>query len=161
MKINKINKTNIFIILSAFSLLQGCSLNEGELWGLGSFVFLVFLVVLVLNKTVPLIQEQKQIKILIEKSKPIIIWLFYIFMLISIVLIAFGINSIFSNEDRSREDLILFIGIMFLYFSINMMHWVKEKNDQKKRNYVKYMGLSISFIFIMFYVLTGASGLSL
>ena len=69
------------------------------------------------------------------------------------IVLSFCVFSIVSNEERSSDDLIFFIGIIFLYFSINMKHWINEENVLKKRNHIKLMGLSVSFIFIMVYIL--------
>jgi len=53
-----------------FSLfLQGCSLNEKELWGFGSVVFFVFIVTTILSKIVPQIQEISKVQKLIERLK--------------------------------------------------------------------------------------------
>lgn len=157
----KNNDKNYFLLVFLALTLQSCSLNEGELWGLGSYVFLIFLAILALNKVIPVIQEQQKIKTLIEYSKPILLKLFFLLTFLSIVLIGIGAFLIVTNEERSSVDLIFFIGIILLYFSINMRDWIKENSALKKRNYIKLMGLSVSFIFIMVYILTGASGFSL
>lgn len=145
-----------------FSLfLQGCSLNEKELWGFGSFVFFVFIVTTILSKIVPQIQEISKVQKLIERLKIGANKSFVIFMFISIAMIIIGLYSIITNDDRVGFDVIFFIGAVFMYFSINMKKWANETNKLKSRNSVRLMGLSLGFIVMFIYIMFGAPNLNI
>ena len=145
-----------------FSLfLQGCSLNEKELWGFGSVVFFVFIVTTILSKIVPQIQEISKVQKLIERLKIGANKSFVIFMFISIAMIIIGLYNIITNDDRVGFDVIFFIGAVFMYFSINMKKWANETNKLKSRNSVRLMGLSLGFIVIFIYIMFGAPNLNI
>ena len=93
-----------------FSLfLQGCSLNEKELWGFGSVVFFVFIVTTILSKIVPQIQEISKVQKLIERLKIGANKSFVIFMFISIAMIIIGLYNIITNDDRVGFDVIFLL----------------------------------------------------
>jgi uncharacterized membrane protein YiaA len=145
-----------------FSLfLQGCSLNEKELWGFGSVVFFVFIVTTILSKIVPQIQEISKVQKLIERLKIGANKSFVIFMFISIAMIIIGLYNIITNDDRVGFDVIFFIGAVFMYFSINMKKWANETNKLKSRNSVRLMGLSLGFIVMFIYIMFGAPNLNI
>ena len=145
-----------------FSLfLQGCSLNEKELWGFGSVVFFVFIVTTILSKIVPQIQEISKVQKLIERLKIGANKSFVIFMFISIAMIIIGLYNIITNDDRVGFDDIFFIGAVFMYFSINMKKWANETNKLKSRNSVRLMGLSLGFIVMFIYIMFGAPNLNI
>ena len=145
-----------------FSLfLQGCSLNERELWGFGSVVFFVFIVTTILSKIVPQIQEISKVQKLIERLKIGANKSFVIFMFISIAMIIIGLYNIITNDDRVGFDVIFFIGAVFMYFSINMKKWANETNKLKSRNSVRLMGLSLGFIVMFIYIMFGAPNLNI
>ena len=145
-----------------FSLfLQGCSLNEKELWGFGSVVFFVFIVTTILSKIVPQIQEISKVQKLIERLKIGANKSFVIFMSISIAMIIIGLYNIITNDDRVGFDVIFFIGAVFMYFSINMKKWANETNKLKSRNSVRLMGLSLGFIVMFIYIMFGAPNLNI
>ena len=145
-----------------FSLfLQGCSLNEKELWGFGSVVFFVFIVTTILSKIVPQIQEISKVQKLIERLKIGANKSFVIFMFISIAMIIIGLYNIITNDDRVGFDAIFFIGAVFMYFSINMKKWANETNKLKSRNSVRLMGLSLGFIVMFIYIMFGAPNLNI
>ena len=155
-----LKKSRLLYLLSAL-FLQGCSPDEEELWGLGSFVFSVFIIIVVLNTVVPTIQEYETIKRWLEYFQKVIQKGFIYLIVISLILIVLGLYSILSSSERSSENLIFYIGVLFLYLSINMRNWSVEMDKHKKRNYVRVMGLSISFMFLMVYLMIGAPNLSL
>ena len=145
-----------------FSLfLQGCSLNEKELWGFGSVVFFVFIVTTILSKIVPQIQEISKVQKLIERLKIGANKSFVIFMFITIAMIIIGLYNIITNDDRVGFDVIFFIGAVFMYFSISMKKWANETNKLKSRNSVRLMGLSLGFIVMFIYIMFGAPNLNI
>jgi hypothetical protein len=159
----KKNKRNYAIgALASFCLLlQGCSPNEEELWGLGSFVFLAFVAILILNGIVPRIQEVPKFKAFVakveafsEKSLPVV-------LLIAIASIGYGAYSITANEARTRQDLFVFVGAVILYMAVNLKGWSRTKEILEKRNHVRAIGLSLSFLIIFAYLLLGAPNLRL
>lgn len=151
------------IIFIAFicSFLQGCSPNESELYGLGSFVFLVFVCTIILNRFIPRFQEVASIQSVIVKLEIIVKKAFPVFMLLSISTIIFGVYSLINEQNESRLSLLFFIGIVFLYFSINLKKWANENDKLQKRNYVRRMGISISFLTIFVYLMMGAPNLKI
>ena len=70
-------------------LLQGCSPNEKELWGLGSFVFLVFVAILVLNSIVPRIQEVPKFQVFVAKLEAFSEKVLPFILLVAIVVVKF------------------------------------------------------------------------
>lgn len=160
MKKNKRNYA-IGILVSSCLLLQGCSPNEEELWGLGSFVFLAFVGILILNGIVPRIQEVQKFKAFVAKAEAISDKVLPVVLLIAVASIGYGAYSIASNEDRTRQDLFIFIGAVVLYMAVNLKGWSRAKEILEKRNHVRAIGLSASFLIIFVYLLLGAPNLRL
>jgi len=158
--LTNLKKSCLFFLLSTL-LLQGCSPNEGELWGLGAFVFSIFVCIVALNALVPTLQEYEVIKKWLAHIENIIQKGFKLLVLLSLLLIALGIFNIISNPKPSSKDLIIFIGALLLYLSINMNKWAVEKDKHKKRNYVRVMGLCVTFMFSLIWLMSGAPGLNL
>ena len=153
------NRTHLLAPLILF--LQGCAPSEGQLWGLGAFVFLIFVIIILLNTLVPIVQEYEIVRNWLIYVENIILKVFKYLVAISLILIALGFFIIVSNPKRSSNDLIIFIGALLLYFSINVKKWAVETDKQKKRNYVRTIGLCITFMLAMVWVMSGAPGLSL
>lgn len=160
MKKNRNKYTSSFLIGSC-SLLQGCSPNEEELWGLGAFVFLVFVVILFLNSIVPRIQDVPKLQIFVAKLELFSekIWPFILLMAIASIL--YGAYSIASNGAGSIQSLFIFVGVIILYMAANLRGWARAKEVLKKRNHLRKIGLSASFLIIFGYLLLGAPNLSL
>lgn len=152
----KINLLLIFVL----PILQSCTPSEEELWGLGSFVFLVFIIIVLLNTFIPKLQERLWMKNIISKLEFIGIKIFFILIVLSISLFIVGLISIINNENRTSFDLLLFIGVISLYVSINFRKWALEKNKYQKRNYVRFIGIGVSFILILLYIMQGAENLT-
>ena len=160
MKKNK-RKYAIGALASSCMLLQGCSPNEEELWGLGSFVFLVFVAILILNGIVPRIQEVPKFQAFVVKIEVISKNTLPVILLVAIASIGYGAYSIAINDDRTRQDLFVFIGAVILYMAVSTKNWSKAKGKLEKRNHLRAIGLSASFITIFVYLLLGAPNLRL
>lgn len=154
------NKHQLFFLFFT-ALLQGCAPSEEELWGLGSVVFLVFLFMVILNFVVPAIQEFKIIRQWLPYIERMIDKGFIFLVIISFILIFWGVFSILTNSERSSSDLIFFIGILFFYLTINIKKWAIEKDPTKKKNYMRLVGLALSFISLIIYLMIGAPNLKL
>lgn len=157
------NKRNCVIgaLASSCILLQGCSPNDKELWGLGSFVFLVFVAILILNGIVPRVQEVPMFQTFVAKIEIFSKNVFPAVLLVAIASIGYGAYSIAINDDRTKQDLFVFVGAVILYLAVNMNNWSKAKEILEKRNYLRAIGLSVSFIIIFVYLLLGAPNLRL
>lgn len=149
------------ILLITCLLLQGCSPSEEELWGLGSFVFLMFVCLLVLNGLVPRIQEIPNIQMLVIKLERLAEKVLPTLLIMAVVLIAYGTYSIAINEDRSRQDLLVFVGAVILFMAVNVRSWARTHETLRKRNHLRMIGLSVSFLVVFGYLLIGAPNISL
>ncbi len=148
-------------ILFTCLLFQGCSPREEDLWGLGSFVFLVFVIILILSNIAPRIQEIPSFQTFVAVLERFSVKAVPVLLLMAIGSIIYGAYSIASNEDRSRQDLFAFVGAVILYLAVNIRSWATAKDGLQKRNHVRLIGLSLSFLTIYCYLILGAPNLSL
>ncbi len=155
------SKYTVTFLLATCLLLQGCSPNEEQLWGLGSFVFLAFAIILILNGVAPRIQEIPNIQTLIAKLEHFSEKVLPIILIMATASLVYGAYSIVSNDDRSRQDLFVFVGAVILFLAANLRGWARTKEIMKKRNHLRMIGLSLSFLAIFCYLLLGAPNLNL
>ena len=127
-------------------------LSQKELWGLGSFVFVVFLAISLISKFAPRIQELESTKAVIRFLEMVIVRWILVLVAIAVVTIASGTFFIVFEPERTSKDLLLFVGTIFLYLTHNLRKWAVEKDSVKKRNLVRAMGLCMAFIFIYIYL---------
>lgn len=160
MKKNRKKYALIFLVDSCL-LLQGCSASEEQLWGLGSFVFLVFVAILLLNSVVPRIQELPKFQSVVTKVEFLSERIWPIILVIAIASILYGAYSIASNGVGSIQSLFIFTGVIILYMAANIRAWARAKEILKKRNHLRKIGLSITFLVIYIYLFLGAPNLSL
>lgn len=160
MKRNR-NKNAASLFLGTSLLLQGCSPSEEELWGLGSFVFVVFVAILLLNSIVPRIQEFPRLQKLVTKLEFLSEKTWPLILLIAIASILIGAYSIATNGPGSIRSLFIFTGVIILYLAVNVRAWARSKEALKKRNHLRKIGLSVSFLVIFGYLLLGAPNLTL
>lgn len=152
----------IHLLVTAVCLiLQGCSASEEDLWGLGAFVFLIFVGAITLSSIIPRIQEISKIQRLIKILEVIANRAFPFLACSSIALISVGAYTVINSADRSRLNLLIFIGTVCLYLSVNIRKWANETDTHKKRNYVRMIGLSGSFLLIFIYLMLGAPNVKL
>jgi len=149
------------LLVSSFLLLQGCSLSEGELWGLGSFVFFVFVCIIIINGVVPRIQEVRKFQAFVTKMEIILAKFLPVFLILAIASIIYGAYSIVSNDDSTRQDLFVFVGAVILYMAVNLKALSRTENVIAKRNYLRAITLSVSFLVIFVYLLLGAPNIRL
>jgi hypothetical protein len=152
MKRNR-NKYTAYLFLGSSLLLQGCSPNEEELWGLGSFVFVFFVAILFLNSIVPRIQEFPRLQELVTKLEFLSEKIWPLILLIAIISILTGAYSIATNGPSSIKSLFIFTGVIILYLAVNVRAWGRSKDTLKKRNHLRKIGLSVSFLVIYGYLL--------
>ncbi len=160
MKKNR-DKYVLTCLLGACFLLQGCSPSEEELWGLGSFVFLVFVALLLLNNVVPRIQELPRLQEFITKLEFVSEKIWPVILLLAMASILFGAYSIVNNGPGAIKSLFLFSGVIILYLAANVRSWARSKDVLKKRNHLRKIGISISFLVIYIYLFLGAPNISL
>jgi hypothetical protein len=136
-------------------------LSQKELWGLGSFVFVVFLAINLVSKFAPRMQELESAKKVIRFLEIVVVKWNLILVGIALIIISSGTFFIVFEPERSSRDLLLFVGTIFLYLAHNLRIWAVEKNSIKKRNLVRTMGVCMAFILIYIYLLIGAPNLTL
>lgn len=153
-------KSNRVLVLTTLATLQGCTPNDEEIWGLGSLVFSIFIILVALNALIPLAQEHKSVKVWVDKFQLLTHKVFPYLAGLALLLTIFGAGHILYNDDRTPTDLTFFLGVLTLYGIVNLKKWASEANIDKKREYIKLAGLTISFILTMLYLISGAEGLS-
>jgi hypothetical protein len=136
-------------------------LSQEELWGLGSFVFVVFLVISLISKFTPRIQELESAKSVVQFLELVVVRWNLVLVGVAMLVIASGTFYIVFEPERSSKDLLLFVGTIFLYLTHILRKWAVENNLVKKRNLVRAMGLCMSFLLIYIYLLIGAPNLTL
>ena len=82
-------------------------------------------------------------------------------MPLHIASVAYGAYSIATSDNRSRQDLFVFVGAVLLYMAASLQSWSRAKEVLKKRNHLRAIGLSVSFLMIFSYLLLGAPNLQL
>jgi hypothetical protein len=141
--------------------LQACSPNEEELWGLGSLVFSVFVIIVLLQTFIPIFQEYEIVQGWVDFFQVLVLKGYLYLFFLSLVLASLGLFNLVNNSEHSSKNLLFFIGVILFYLSINLKKWAVEKDKYRKRNYVRTVGLSLTFIFFMVYLMMGAPNLSL
>ena len=150
-----------FQLLIPSCILTGCVPNEEEIWGLGSLVFIVFVMIIVLTTIAPRIQDIPAFRKFIERLQGLAKLTFPFVLLLSLGMIFWGVFRIAIHEDRSSLDLVIFVGATLLYLAISQKKWATTNDKYRKRNYARAIGLSASFILVFVYLIFGAPNLNL
>lgn len=153
-------RNSIIFIFSLF-ILTGCSMDDEQIWGFGNIVFSLFLALVFATRFAPRLQEISVIKRIIDSSKCFFNYLVYVFFALALVLFSLGIISFLMHKDRVPQNLMLYIGVVLVYFSYSFKLWCAEEDKFLRRDFFRKMGLSISFAVALFFLYFGAPGISI
>ncbi|TPE51939.1 hypothetical protein FJM67_08135 [Maribrevibacterium harenarium] len=151
---------NRSILTVFFSLLlTGCSLNDEQILAFGNAILLIFFLIVFLGRFAPRVQEIEVIKDFVKKLSSFLRKFSYLLIVLALFLFLFGGYQYFFEENK-KLSVFFHVGLVLAYAAINIKKWCVESDVLVRRDLFRKIGLSLSFIVALIFLLMGAPGLS-